>query len=89
VVIDVAGGRFVAVRAGGRTVPEGALIAIDGTGGEVVLGRPRIVTAAAGPHLDRLLEWADEVSGDNSTDRDEAARLGAAHAVLRRGASIP
>ena len=72
------------VRAGGQTVPEGTLIAIDGTGGEVVLGRPRIVTAAAGPHLDRLLEWADEVSG-GSSGRSEAERLNAARAVLLPG----
>ncbi|MFL6101764.1 MAG: pyruvate, phosphate dikinase [Actinomycetes bacterium] len=77
--VDVA-----SVRAGGQTVPEGALIAIDGTGGEVVLGRPRIVTAAAGPHLDRLLEWADEVSG-GSPGRGEAERLNAARAVLLPG----
>jgi pyruvate,orthophosphate dikinase len=53
------------VRAGGRTVPEGTLITIDGTGGEVVVGSPRIVTATTDSHLHRLLEWADEVSGDN------------------------
>jgi pyruvate, orthophosphate dikinase len=76
-------------RAGAREVPEGTTIAIDGTGGEVVMGTPRVETTAADPHLRRLLEWADEVSGDNSTGRDDAARLGAAHAVLRRGASIP
>jgi pyruvate,orthophosphate dikinase len=76
-------------RAGARRVPEGTTIAIDGTGGEVVMGTPRVETTAADPHLRRLLQWADEVSGDNSTGRDEAGRLGAAHAVLRRGASIP
>ncbi len=76
--VDVAG---AAVRAGGRTVPEGTRIAIDGTGGEVVVGSPRIVTTAAGPHLHRLLGWADEVSG-GTPDRPEAERLAAAHAVL-------
>lgn len=70
-----------AVRAGGHTVPEGTLITIDGTGGEVVLGSPRIVTAATDLHVHRLLEWADEVSRDDS-GRDEAERLSAAHAVL-------
>ena len=70
-----------AVRAGGRTVPEGTRIAIDGTGGEVVVGSPRIVTTAAGPHLQRLLGWADEVSG-GTPDRPEAERLAAAQAVL-------
>ena len=80
--VDVAGG---AVRAGGRTVPEGTRITIDGTGGEVVLGSPRVVTAATDPHLDRLLGWADEIAGGHA-GRDEAGRLRAAHAVLRRGA---
>ncbi|MDN3357915.1 pyruvate, phosphate dikinase [Actinomadura sp. DC4] len=47
------------VRAAGRVLPEGALITIDGTGGEVVVGRPRVVTDPEGPHLRRLLEWAD------------------------------
>jgi pyruvate,orthophosphate dikinase len=77
--VDVA-----SVRTGGWTVPEGMLIAIDGTSGEVVLGSPRTVTAAADPHLDRLLGWADDVSGGNP-DRGEAERLSVAHAVLRRG----
>jgi pyruvate,orthophosphate dikinase len=77
--VDVAD---ASVRAGGHTIPEGTLITIDGTGGEVVIGSPRIVTAASDPHLHRLLEWADEVSGGTS-DRPEAERLSAAHAVLR------
>jgi pyruvate, orthophosphate dikinase len=68
---------------GGRTFPDGTLIAIDGTGGEVVLGTPRVVTGATAPHLERLLGWADEVSG-GSQDRSETDRLTAAHAVLGR-----
>lgn len=70
------------VRAGGRTFPEGTLITIDGTGGEVFVGGLRIVTAATDSHLRRLLEWADEVSGGDS-GRNEVERLVAAHAVLR------
>jgi pyruvate,orthophosphate dikinase len=83
--LSVAG---AAALAGGRAVPEGASIALDGTGGEVVLGTPRVATTAADPHLRRLLEWADEVS-EGGTGPDEAERLGAAHAALRRKASIP
>lgn len=79
--VDVAA---ASVRAGGRTLPEGTLIAIDGTGGEVVVGNPRTDPATADPHLHRLLEWADEVAGDN-TGRTEAERLIAAHAVLLQG----
>lgn len=70
------------VRAGGRTFPEGTLITIDGTGGEVFVGGLRIVTAATDSHLRRLLEWAVEVSGGDS-GRNEVERLVAAHAVLR------
>jgi len=78
--VDAAG---AAMPAGGRTVPEGAPITIDGTTGTVVAGSPRLVPAAADPQLDRLLEWADEVSGDTS-ERSEAERLGAAQAKLGR-----
>ncbi|BEL07090.1 hypothetical protein Q0Z83_052810 [Actinoplanes sichuanensis] len=38
--------------------PEGTVITIDGTGGEVVAGDPGSVTGDADPHLDRLLSWA-------------------------------
>ncbi|GAA3421793.1 pyruvate, phosphate dikinase [Streptosporangium vulgare] len=76
--VDVAAAR---VRAGGRTFPEGTLITIDGTGGEVLVGGHRVVTATTDSHLHRLLAWADEVSGDDS-DRDETERLMAARAVL-------
>jgi len=75
------------VRAGGRTIPEGTLIAIDGTSGEVVLGSPRLTTSDADPHLNRLLTWADEVSGDASA-RTEAERLSAAHTALTRGSAL-
>ncbi|MEU5646151.1 pyruvate, phosphate dikinase [Streptomyces milbemycinicus] len=70
------------VTAGGRTIGDGTLITIDGTSGEVVLGRPRIVANAADEHLHRLLAWADDASGDHSP-RGESQRLEAAHAVLR------
>ena len=83
--VDAAG---ASVRAGGRAIPEGTAIAIDGTGGEVVMGAPRVAMTAADPHLQRLLDWADEVAG-GGTGRGDTERLGAAHAVLRPGASIP
>ncbi len=54
-VVDPAAG---SLRAGDRVLPEGTLVTIDGTGGEVVLGDPGSTTAAAGPHLRRLLAWA-------------------------------
>jgi pyruvate, orthophosphate dikinase len=76
--VDVAG---ASVRAGGRTLPEGTRVAIDGTGGVVVVGSPRLAPAAADPHLRRLLQWADEASGDTS-ERPAPQRLTAAHAAL-------
>jgi pyruvate,orthophosphate dikinase len=48
-------------RIGDRTLPEGTLITIDGAGGEIVLGDPGTTAAAADPHLQRLLSWADMV----------------------------
>ncbi|GGS16697.1 hypothetical protein GCM10010269_64780 [Streptomyces humidus] len=70
------------VTAGGRTVPEGTLITVDGTSGDVALGSPRIVTDAADEHVRRLLAWADDASGDHSA-RDETQRLETAHTALR------
>jgi len=46
-----------AIHAGGRTIAEGTLVTIDGTGGEVVLGSPRILEGTPDPYLRRLLEW--------------------------------
>ncbi|WP_227998561.1 pyruvate, phosphate dikinase [Nocardia australiensis] len=77
------------MRIGRRAIPEGTLIAIDGTGGEITVGSPPIGTAATGPHVHRLLDWADQISG-NYTRRSEAERLSAAHAVLfRRSTGLP
>jgi pyruvate,orthophosphate dikinase len=85
-VVGVAGLTIDADRAtvtvGGRTVGEGTVITIDGTGGEIVLGRAGIVTGDVDPHRDRLLGWADDVSGDHS-ERDGVERLRDAQAVLR------
>ncbi|GHH28119.1 PEP/pyruvate-binding domain-containing protein [Lentzea cavernae] len=72
------------VTLGGREVEVGAMVTIDGTSGVVVLGTPPVVTGGADAHLRRLLEWADEVSGDRS-GRGEAERLAAARAVLGGG----
>ncbi len=71
------------VRAGGRAIPEGALVTIDGTSGDVALGEPAVTTELADAHVHRLLGWADEVSG-GASDRPGAERLRAAHAVLRQ-----
>lgn len=44
-------------------VPEGTLVTIDGVSGEVVLGRARVVSGVADPHLRRLLGWVAELRG--------------------------
>lgn len=69
------------VTAGGRTIRDGTVITIDGTTGEIVLGRPRTVTGDVDRHRDRFLEWADDASGDHS-DRSGIQRLRDAHAAL-------
>ncbi|WP_045311120.1 PEP/pyruvate-binding domain-containing protein [Lentzea aerocolonigenes] len=75
-------GKPAVVGVSGFTIAEGTLITIDGTSGEIALGsQPSTTTADA--HLARLLGWADDVSGDH-TERAEAERLRAAHAVLSR-----
>ncbi|MFD5827333.1 PEP/pyruvate-binding domain-containing protein [Lentzea sp. NPDC060358] len=48
-----------AATAGGYELGRGTVITIDGTGGEVALGRPRVVTGAVDPSVRRLLGWAD------------------------------
>ncbi|WP_086667033.1 PEP/pyruvate-binding domain-containing protein [Lentzea kentuckyensis] len=68
------------INVNGNAIDEGTLITIDGTSGEVALGGQRVVTTTTNAH--RLLAWADEVSGDH-TERDDAARLSAAHTALR------
>lgn len=55
--IDPAGG---CVRTPALALPVGTVITIDGTGGEVVLGRPESTTGNSDPHLARLLSWAAE-----------------------------
>ncbi len=67
-------------------LPEGTEITIDGSSGEVALGTPATLTPADDPHLPRLLEWADEVTGRGS-DRSESDRLTAAQEILGRTAS--
>jgi len=64
-------------RIGDRVLPEGTLITIDGTGGEVALGHPGLCTAITDTHLHRLLRWADDLSGDHSP-RPAEERLRAA-----------
>ncbi|GGM74620.1 hypothetical protein GCM10011609_08120 [Lentzea pudingi] len=66
----------------GHVVRAGEVVAIDGTSGVVVVGRPRVVTSGSDEDLRRLLGWADDVSGDRSA-RGEVERLRAAQAVLR------
>ncbi|MFE0877115.1 pyruvate, phosphate dikinase [Streptomyces smyrnaeus] len=77
-----------AVTAGGLSLDDGTFVTVDGSSGEVALGRPRIVADPAGDHLNRLLAWADEVSGDHS-ERSESQRLAAAHAALASRGTAP
>lgn len=75
-----------AIRVGGHRVPEGATVTVDGTSGELFLGRTRVTTGDAGAPLGQLLTWADEVAGGPSGEtgsETEEARLRAAHTVLR------
>jgi pyruvate,orthophosphate dikinase len=77
------------VRAGGRTIRDGTLVAIDGGSGLVVLGDPGTTTTATGPYRHRLLRWADEMSGDTS-ERPDLDRLRAAHRQAHRaGVVVP
>ena len=70
------------LRLGDRTLPEGTLLTIDGTGGEVVLGAAPTVPDAPDPAGERLLAWADEVTGGDPA-RPAADRLADARRALR------
>ncbi|OKI71661.1 pyruvate, phosphate dikinase [Micromonospora sp. CB01531] len=69
------------VRAGERVVAEGTVVTIDGTSGEIVIGNLGTATVTVDSHLNRLLDWADEISG-NRSQRPDQERLIAAHARL-------
>jgi len=69
------------VRVGRRVLEQESVITIDGGSGEIVVGDPGTVPATADGHLRRLLDWADAISGDQSSRSDER-RLGDAHARL-------
>ncbi|GAB2586503.1 hypothetical protein Aab01nite_51490 [Paractinoplanes abujensis] len=64
-----------------HALAEGTEITIDGSSGEIALGAQPFTTAAADPHIARLLAWADTISGDHSP-RPAEARLAAARALL-------
>ncbi|KZB84683.1 pyruvate, phosphate dikinase [Amycolatopsis regifaucium] len=63
-VIDEAN---ASVTVGGRSLAEGMLVTIDGTSGEVALGRVPTVMSGNGDHLERLLAWAGEGRGPGET----------------------
>ncbi|RSN30710.1 pyruvate, phosphate dikinase [Amycolatopsis sp. WAC 01416] len=48
------------ITVGERTLVEGTLVTIDGTGGEVALGRVPTVTRENEDHLERFLAWTEE-----------------------------
>lgn len=65
----------------GRALAAGTVVTIDGTSGEVAVGRPAVTTSLAEAEVERLLGWADAVSGDTS-GRPGPDRLRAAHDAL-------
>ena len=75
------------VEAGDRVLDEGTIITLDGASGDIVIGSPGTVTPTTDQHLDRLLGWADAISGDHSPRPDEQ-RLSDAHARLVPPAGI-
>lgn len=82
-VVARAMGKPAVVGAADVALDEGTLVSVDGTAGVVVSGQASIVRGEEDPHLQRLLTWADELSGD-STGEDEE-RLERARSQLRKG----
>lgn len=54
VTVDVEAG---SARIGDRIVPEGTLVTIDGSGGEIVIGDPGTTSGDEDPYVQRLLTW--------------------------------
>ena len=54
-LVEPAAGR---VTVDGRPLPEGTVITIDGTGGEIIAGAAATTAGDADPHLKRLIGWA-------------------------------
>ncbi|MFA9429297.1 pyruvate, phosphate dikinase [Egicoccus sp. AB-alg2] len=82
-------GRYATIN--GVHIEPGDLLSIDGTTGEVVLGRVPVLPPAAPPELDRLLGWADELrrmavfaNADTAADAATARAAGAAGVGLCR-----
>ncbi len=79
--LDMAAGTL---RAGGRTVKVGDIIAIDGGTGRVILGDVPLVDAQLSPAFQKLLGWADALrrlgvraNADNPADAQKARAFGA------------
>ncbi len=79
VVVDELGGT---VAVAGVELPAGEPLSIDGTSGAVYRGTVERSVQGAGPHLERLLHWADDVTGGSPEGRSDAERLAAAKAAL-------
>lgn len=69
------------VRVGARVLAEGDVVAVDGSGGEVVVGLPHVTTGADDPYVRRLLAWAADVVPD-ATGLDGPDLLAAARTAL-------
>lgn len=87
----VVGAGDVHIDAGAATVTVGQtmlragdLLTIDGTSGAVIAGHARTTSSRRDHHLDRLLEWADDITGVPPGRLAAHERLAAAHAVIDR-----
>jgi pyruvate,orthophosphate dikinase len=79
--IDEASGHM---QLGGRTIPEGGVITLDGGTGTIYEGRIPLVAPTAPPEYDTLLSWCDRVrrlrvrtNADTPGDAARAVQLGA------------
>lgn len=72
----------------GIVVEEGAVITIDGTTGEVVEGDVPSVVPGQSQHVETLLAWADEITGEVPPEASPTARLQAAHRALAACAAV-
>ncbi len=74
------------IRVGGRSIPTGSRLSIDGSTGEVFLGDAAVATAVAPPELEVLMGWADRFAAGAVTVRANADRASDARHARSLGA---
>ena len=82
--VSVDGKKGTLTLADGTVLKKGDIITVDGSSGEIMLGKVAMVQATSDPDFQKVLEWADEfrtmkvkANADTPQDAKKARELGA------------